>query len=185
MGPASGHRSWPRQHHGRVDVRLVAADRRRLRAAAVADATRHPRGQGRGQQPAAGGMQQGSRYAGRLGLRFSIASNGRRVHPDRQRDRRARDARCSPHARETSYPLPRAEHRLERTGSPVFRAPWYEDQITRGRRCRLYQEMAIFETLYRFCQGEKRVLLLMATGTGKTFTVFQLAWKLMRGDVLP
>ena len=44
--------------------------------------------------------------------------------------------------------------------------------------------MAIFETLYRFSQDEKRVLLLMATGTGKTFTVFQLAWKLMRGSVL-
>ena len=39
---------------------------------------------------------------------------------------------------------------------------------------RPYQEMAIFETLYRFSQNEKRILLLMATGTGKTFTVFQL-----------
>ena len=44
--------------------------------------------------------------------------------------------------------------------------------------------MAIFETLYRFSQGERRVLLLMATGTGKTFTVFQLIWKLFAGNVL-
>ena len=44
--------------------------------------------------------------------------------------------------------------------------------------------MAIFETLRNFAGGENRVLLLMATGTGKTFTVSQLVWKLMRGGAL-
>ena len=53
----------------------------------------------------------------------------------------------------------------------MFEAPWHEDRVTR-KRVRPYQEMAVFETLYRFSQNRKRVLLLMATGTGKTFTVF-------------
>ncbi|MBD1847741.1 DEAD/DEAH box helicase family protein [Cyanobacteria bacterium FACHB-63] len=66
---------------------------------------------------------------------------------------------------------------------PVFEYPWYEDQITR-RWVRPYQEMAIAEALYRFSQGTPRALLLMATGTGKTFTIFQLAWKLLHGNVL-
>jgi type I restriction enzyme R subunit len=44
--------------------------------------------------------------------------------------------------------------------------------------------MAVFETLLRFARGITRVLLLMATGTGKTFTVFQLIWKLIQGNVL-
>ena len=47
-------------------------------------------------EPAANGMQQASRYARRLGLRFSIASNGRDYHPDRQPDRGVRKVRHSP-----------------------------------------------------------------------------------------
>ena len=127
------------------------------------------------------GMQQGSRYAARLGLRFSIASNGREYILT---DNKTGEF-------ETFDTPPTPGDILSRLGRnivwtewhPVFNAPWYEDQITQ-KKVRPYQEMAIFETLYRFSQGEKRALLLMATGTGKTFTVFQLAWKLMRGDVL-
>ena len=127
------------------------------------------------------GVQQGSRYADRLGLRFSIASNGREyIVTDNQTSES-----------ETFNTPPTPGDILSRLGRnivwdewrPVFNTPWHEDQITR-KKVRPYQEMAIFETLYRFSQDEKRVLLLMATGTGKTFTVFQLAWKLMHGNVL-
>ena len=130
---------------------------------------------------AVSGVQQGSRYADRLGLRFSIASNGREyIVTDNQNSES-----------ETFNAPPTPGDILSRLGRnivweewrPVFNAPWYEDQITK-KKVRPYQEMAIFETLYRFSQDEKRVLLLMATGTGKTFTVFQLAWKLMHGNVL-
>ena len=130
---------------------------------------------------AVSGVQQGSRYADRLGLRFSMASNGREyIVTDNQTSES-----------ETFNTPPTPGDILSRLGRnivwdewrPVFNTPWHEDQITR-KKVRPYQEMAIFETLYRFSQEEKRVLLLMATGTGKTFTVFQLAWKLMNGDVL-
>ena len=72
---------------------------------------------------------------------------------------------------------------VRRSRRPVFEAPCHEDRPTR-KRVRPYQEMAVFETLYRFSQSRKRVLLLMATGAGKTFTVFQLVWKLFAGHVL-
>lgn len=130
---------------------------------------------------ASAGMQQGSRYAQRLGLRFSIASNGRQYI--------LTDNKTGEYESLDSPPTPGdILHRLGRNivweeWRPIFEAPWHEDQVTR-RKVRPYQEMAIFESLYRFSQGEKRVLLLMATGTGKTFTVFQLAWKLLSGDVL-
>ncbi len=132
-------------------------------------------------ESATNGMQQSSRYADRLQLRFSIATNGREyIVTDNETGEY-----------ETLNNPPTPEDILARFGRrmiwedwrPVFTAPWYEDQITR-KKVRPYQEMAVFETLYHFSQGEKRVLLLMATGTGKTFTVFQLAWKLLRGDVL-
>lgn len=132
-------------------------------------------------EDAADGMQQASRYAQRLGIRFSIATNARQYT--------LTDNKTGEYESFAAPPSP--GDILQRLGRnivweewrPVFEAPWYEDQVTR-KKVRPYQEMAIFETLYRFSQGEKRVLLLMATGTGKTFTVFQLAWKLLSGNVL-
>lgn len=49
---------------------------------------------------------------------------------------------------------------------------------------RPYQDVAINKALWQFAQGDDRVLLLMATGTGKTFTIFQLIWKLLNGKAL-
>lgn len=131
--------------------------------------------------PAADAIQQGQRYAERLGLRFAIASNGHEyILLDRQTGEHT-----------TSLTPPTPADILQRLGYSVdwqrwqaaFSTPWHIDQITR-KQVRPYQEMAIFETMLRFARGITRVLLLMATGTGKTFTVFQLVWKLIQGNVL-
>jgi len=130
---------------------------------------------------AADAIQQGSRYANRLGLRYSIASNGREyILTDNDSG-----------AYETFVTAPSPQDILQRLGhdidwdtwQPAFDAPYHIDQVTQ-KKVRPYQEMAIFRTLCLFGEGKKRVLLLMATGTGKTFTVFQLAWKLLNGSVL-
>ncbi len=47
-----------------------------------------------------------------------------------------------------------------------------------------FQEVAIRRTIERVVAGQKRVLLAMATGTGKTFIAFQTAWKLIRSGWL-
>jgi type I restriction enzyme R subunit len=57
------------------------------------------------------------------------------------------------------------------------------DQVSR-KGVRPYQDIAINKALWQFAQGDDRVLLLMATGTGKTFTIFQLVWKLLNGKAL-
>ena len=46
------------------------------------------------------------------------------------------------------------------------------------RRLRYYQRRAIHDVLVSLTNGERRLLLVMATGTGKTFTAMQLVWKL-------
>jgi len=130
---------------------------------------------------AAAGMQQASRYAQRLGLRFSISSNGRKYVLTDNKTGEYESFDTPPSPGDILHHLGR--NIVWRDWRPVFEAPWYEDQVTR-KKVRPYQEMAIFETLCRFSQGEKRVLLLMATGTGKTFTIFQLVWKLLSGNVL-
>lgn len=65
----------------------------------------------------------------------------------------------------------------------TFEAGYHLDQVSR-KGVRPYQDMAINKALWQFAQGKSRVLLLMATGTGKTFTVFQLVWKLLNGKAL-
>jgi len=132
-------------------------------------------------EDAADGMQQGSRYAGRLNIRFSIATNGH--------DWILTDNETGAYEVLSAPPTPAdiiARHGVsidfDRWGK-AFSAAFHVDQITR-KRVRPYQEMAIAKTLWQFAQGDDRVLLLMATGTGKTFTVFQLVWKLLNGGVL-
>jgi type I restriction enzyme R subunit len=66
---------------------------------------------------------------------------------------------------------------------PSFIASYHLDQVTR-KEVRPYQDIAINKALWQFAQGRDRVLLLMATGTGKTFTVCQLIWKLLNGGAL-
>ena len=53
--------------------------------------------------------------------------------------------------------------------------PFY---LEAGRKPRYYQEIAINRSVQAILQGKKRVLLTMATGTGKTLVAFQICWKL-------
>lgn len=130
---------------------------------------------------AADGMQQGSRYARRLNIRFSIASNGHDwILTDNDSG-----------AFEVVPTVPTPENILSRHGVSIdwdrwggtFSAAYHVDQVSR-KMVRPYQDMAIHKTLWQFAQGNDRVLLLMATGTGKTFTVFQMIWKMMNSDAL-
>lgn len=132
-------------------------------------------------EDAADGMQQGSRYARRLSLRFSVASNGKDwILTDNDTGNF-----------ETLESAPSPESIIGRMGVTIdwprwegaFAAGYHVDQVSR-KRVRPYQDIAINKTLWQFAQGNNRVLLLMATGTGKTFTVFQLAWKLLNGKAL-
>lgn len=133
-------------------------------------------------EAAADGIQQGSRYAQRLSIRFSIASNGREWILT---DNNSGDY-------ETFSAPPSPDDILQRLGvridwprwAATFGTAYHVDQVDK-KAVRPYQDMAIFKTLWTFAQGLTRALLLMATGTGKTFTVFQLVWKLLNGGALP
>jgi type I restriction enzyme R subunit len=130
---------------------------------------------------AADGVQQGERYAKRLGLRFSIATNGKHwILSDQDSGEFVqRDQVWSP------------SEILEVLGVDVdwerwegsFKAGYHVDQVTQ-KKVRPYQDMAIAKSMWHFASGHDRALLLMATGTGKTYTVFQLIWKMMSGGAL-
>ena len=133
-------------------------------------------------EDAADGMQQASRYARRLMLRFSLATNGSDwILTDNESG-----------AFESFSTPPSPAEIINRTSVTIdwehwnqtFTAGFHLDQVTR-KRVRPYQEMAISKALWHFAQGNPRALLLMATGTGKTFTAFQMIWKMLHGAALP
>ena len=132
-------------------------------------------------ESAADGIQQASRYARRLSLRFSIASNGNDwILTDND----------TGHFETLGAP-PSPDELMARMGLTIdwprweaaFAAGYHMDQVSR-KSVRPYQDVAINKALWKFAQGDDRVLLLMATGTGKTFTIFQLVWKMLNGKSL-
>jgi type I restriction enzyme R subunit len=56
--------------------------------------------------------------------------------------------------------------------------PYYIDGS--GKEARYYQVEAINRTIEAVARGQKRILLVMATGTGKTYTTFQIIWRLWK-----
>ncbi|MFP3701066.1 DEAD/DEAH box helicase family protein, partial [Burkholderia sp. SIMBA_013] len=56
---------------------------------------------------------------------------------------------------------------------------YYDDGSDKSPR--YYQLQAINKTLESISGGQNRILLVMATGTGKTYTAFQLIWRLWKG----
>ncbi|MFC4994245.1 EcoAI/FtnUII family type I restriction enzme subunit R [Rubritalea tangerina] len=56
--------------------------------------------------------------------------------------------------------------------------PYYQDAY--GKEPRYYQAEAINRSIEAVAHGQKRILLVMATGTGKTYTTFQIIWRLWK-----
>ena len=63
----------------------------------------------------------------------------------------------------------------------VVEQPYYTDQNTFSPR--YYQANAINATLKAIADGQKRLLLVMATGTGKTYTAFQIVYRLIKSGL--
>src|SRR6266550_2442747 len=123
---------------------------------------------------AADGLQQAKDYAELLGLKFAYATNGQDIIEF--------DYLTGRESRLTTFPTPAelwarltaGEHLAADTGSMLL-TPTYE---VGGTRLRYYQEIAINRAVQAILQGKKRVLLTMATGTGKTVVAFHICWKL-------
>ena len=127
------------------------------------------------------GLQQAERYAHRLGLRYALASDGLGYVTLDTETGEFQELGAPPTPADllggaSRDPLP------PRWRAALDAVP-YTDQVLR-KTLRSYQRRAIEETVARFARGDRRALLLMATGTGKTFTVFQLVWKLIQGGAL-
>jgi type I restriction enzyme R subunit len=124
---------------------------------------------------AADAVQQARAYAEMLQLKFAYATNGQDIIEI--------DYFTGKETRVTGYPTPDALWERYQQGNGVPGSKAAEQLLTpfnraEGKAERYYQQIAINRTVETILKGDTRVLITMATGTGKTFVAFQICWKL-------
>ena len=124
-------------------------------------------------KPLTEGVGQAKDYAGKLAIRFTYATNGQGIY--------GIDMHTGIEVELAQFPTPDALWNLtyatQNAWRDRFAAVPFEDRggYFQGR---YYQEIAVERVVTAIADGRERILLTLATGTGKTFIAFQLAWKL-------
>ena len=75
----------------------------------------------------------------------------------------------------------RRESELTPQQETILEQPYYTSQNTYPPR--YYQRIAINRTVDAIAQGQQRILLVMATGTGKTYTAFQIVYRMLQSGM--
>lgn len=122
------------------------------------------------------GVAQAKDYARTLDIRFTYAADGDHIYEI------DRDPQHGGEKVVGAFPSPdelwqrlfgKADHWRDAFRTQAF----YQDS---EKRLRYYQEIAVNHVLDGIARGEKRILLTLATGTGKTLIAFHIAWKLFQ-----
>lgn len=121
------------------------------------------------------GVQQAKEYALMLGLQFAYSTNGEEIIEF--------DFATGKELRLTRFPSPEELWKRYCAAQGITKEDIASRLLTRcfgltDKKPRFYQEIAINRAVQSILQGRKRVLLTMATGTGKTLVAFQICWKL-------
>lgn len=149
------------------------------------------------------GLEQAKDYARDLAVPFAYATNGRRIIEYDFFTRRSTEL--------STFPTPAQvwQRWVENTGFADSPGPtrlaearaYYDPDVAAARRLNpllhpfcpetstgkspwYFQEAAVNAVVQRTMGGQKRILLTMATGTGKTFIAFQIVWKLLKSGWL-
>ena len=120
------------------------------------------------------GLQQAKEYAEVLGLKFAYSTNGHIILEFNYLTGRETELTTFPTPDALWKRLTDAEDINEETAQHLL-TPYYP---LSGKTPRYYQQIAINRAVQSVLQGKRRILLTMATGTGKTFVAFQICWKL-------
>jgi type I restriction enzyme R subunit len=120
------------------------------------------------------GLQQAKFYAVMLGLKFAFATNGQGIVEFDFITGQERELDHFPSPDELWARL-HAQTRLNAAARGHLLTPLNHQD---GKALRYYQEIAINRIVQAVFQGKQRVLVTMATGTGKTLVAFQVCWKL-------
>jgi len=128
------------------------------------------------------GMQQGLGYAEMLQVPFVFSSNGdgflfhNKIAKDGVIEREL--ALHEFPSTETLWQWWQEHKGISATANEIVTQDYYSDGSNKVPR--YYQLLAINKTIEAIAKGQNRILLVMATGTGKTYTAFQIIWRLWR-----
>jgi type I restriction enzyme R subunit len=127
------------------------------------------------------GMQQAVEYAEILDIPFAYSSNGSAFLEHDMKNGTEREIALS------DFPTPdelwnryKGEQLISEEQEKLLTTPYHHNPLEK-REPRYYQRIAINRTTKAIAKGQNRILLVMATGTGKTYTAFQIIhrlWKL-------
>jgi type I restriction enzyme R subunit len=126
-------------------------------------------------EPLTLGVAQAKNYAGKLAIRFTYSTNGEGIY--------GIDMKEGTEGPLASYPTPdelwSATFATPNAWHDRFAAVPFEDRggYFQGR---YYQDIAVERVMEAIAEDRQRILLTLATGTGKTFIAFQIAWKLFQ-----
>ena len=119
------------------------------------------------------GVGQAKDYARKLAIRHTYATNGRGIY--------AIDMEAGQESEIATYPTPDELWAMTFAEANAWRDRFadvpYEDKGG-SHPGRYYQDIAIERVMQAIAEDRQRILLTLATGTGKTFIAFQIAWKL-------
>ena len=132
------------------------------------------------------GLQQAMTYAQMMGIPFAYSSNGDAFM---EHDFLTGTERQIPM---NQFPSPDELYERYKLGANngsglsaaeelVIQQPYYTSQNTYSPR--YYQRNAINRTVSAIAKGQDRILLVMATGTGKTYTAFQIVYRLLKSGL--
>ncbi|MDO8635924.1 MAG: DEAD/DEAH box helicase family protein, partial [Dehalococcoidia bacterium] len=121
------------------------------------------------------GVAQAKNYAEKMNLDYTYASNGKEIYQI-----------CMQTGVEGPvdvFPSPDELWNLTFTSQNLWRDKFNTvplEDIGGTKSVRYFQEVAVNRAMAAIADGKQRILLTMATGTGKTFVAFQIAWKLFQ-----
>ena len=121
------------------------------------------------------GVAQAKNYAGKLAVRFTYATNGRGIY--------GIDMKTGKEGEQPRFPKPDELWALTFAEADAWRDRFagvpFEDKGG-SHPSRYYQDIAVERVMQAIAEERQRILLTLATGTGKTFIAFQIAWKLFQ-----
>ncbi|WP_024788161.1 MULTISPECIES: EcoAI/FtnUII family type I restriction enzme subunit R [unclassified Lebetimonas] len=129
------------------------------------------------------GIQQALGYANTLDIPCVFSSNGDGFY---FHDKTATDGKIEKELSLDQFPSPKElwekykKYRGIETEEVEKIAKQDYHQDGSGKKPRYYQQIAINRTVEAIAKGQKRILLVMATGTGKTYTAFQIIYRLWK-----
>jgi type I restriction enzyme R subunit len=129
------------------------------------------------------GIQQALDYANILDIPFVFSSNGDGFY---FHDKTATDGKIERELSLDEFPSPQELWEKykkykgieSKEAEQVAEQDYFYDNT--GRKPRYYQQIAINRTVEAIAKGQKRIMLVMATGTGKTYTAFQIIYRLWK-----